>query len=71
MCMVRFEQNEPRRGGLGGTAECVLTFEWNELPVRLSLYEPDAERAQKRRNGRVSERARLASVEALLEAPVA
>jgi hypothetical protein len=67
---IRFEQSEPRRGG-SETAECVLTFEWNELPVRLSLYEPDAERAQKRRNGRVSERARLSSVEALLESPVA
>jgi hypothetical protein len=58
---IRFEQNEPRRGG-GDTAESVLTFDWNEVPVRLSLYEPDAERAQ----GRLSERARLSSVEALL-----
>jgi len=62
---MRFEQNEPRRGG-AEVPECVLTFDWNDLPVRLSLFEPDAERAQKRRNGRVSERARLASVEALL-----
>ena len=65
---VRSDQNEPRRGG-PQVPECVLTFEWDETPVRLSLFEPDAERAQKRRNGRVSERARLASVEALLEAP--
>jgi len=65
---IRFEQNEPRRNG-PDTAECVLTFEWNGFPIRLSLYEPDAERAQKRRNGRVSERARLSSVEALLATP--
>ncbi|CAG0927283.1 MAG: hypothetical protein EFKGCFLK_00146 [Rhodocyclaceae bacterium] len=67
---IRFEQNEPRRGG-SETAECVLAFDWNDFPVRLSLYEPDAERAQKRRNGKVSERARLASVEALLASPAA
>ena len=50
---MRFEQNEPRRGG-AEVPECVLTFDWNDLPVRLSVFEPDAERAQKRRNGRVS-----------------
>ena len=33
---VRFEQNEPRRGG-AEVPECVLTFEHSEFPVRLSL----------------------------------
>ena len=65
---TRFEQKEPRRGG-AEVPECVLTFDWNDFLVRLSLYEPDAERAHKRRNGRASERARLPSVEALLAAP--
>ena len=65
---TRFEQNEPRRGGTE-VPECVLTFDWNDFPVRLSLFEPDAERAHKRRNGRASERARLSSVEALLATP--
>jgi len=60
-----FEQSEPRRGG-SETAECVLTFDWDGLPVRLSLYGPDAERAQKRRNGRPAGRARLPAVENLL-----
>jgi len=46
-----------------------LIVDWNDFSVRLSLYEPDAERAHKRRNGRASERARLPSVEALLAAP--
>lgn len=67
---IRFDQNEPRRGG-AEMPECVLTFDWADIPVRLLLYEPDAERAQKRRNGRVSERARLPSVEALLKTPSA
>lgn len=67
---TRFEQSEPRRGG-AEVPECVLTFEWNDFPVRLSLYEPDAERTHKRRNGRASERARLSSVEALLGVPSA
>ncbi len=65
---IRFEQNEPKRGG-AEVPECVLTFDCNDFPVRLSLYEPDAERAQKRRNGRTAERARLTLVETLLEAP--
>jgi len=63
---VRFEQSMPRRGG-PEQPEYVLTFDWKETPVRLSIFEPDAERAQKRRNGRVSERARLSSVESLLK----
>lgn len=65
---IRFEQDEPRRGG-ADTPECVLTFDWDDLPVRLSLFDPDAERAQKRRNGRVSDRARLSFVEALVATP--
>lgn len=63
---VQFNQVEPRRGAWDGP-ECVLAFEWKELPVRLSLYEPDAERSQRRRNGRVCERARIGAVEILLE----
>ncbi len=64
---VRFDQVEPRRGPFEAP-ECVLTFEWKETPVRLALYEPDAERTQRRRNGRTAERARLAAVEALVGA---
>lgn len=65
---IRFDQHAPRRGGAETTE---LTFDWNGFPVRLSLYEPDAQRAHKRRNGRLSERARLSSVEALLGTPAA
>jgi len=67
---IRFEQNEPRRGG-AEAPECVLTFDCNDFPVKLFLYEPDAERAQKRRNGRTAGRARLPMVEAMLEPPPA
>ncbi|MDR2240699.1 MAG: hypothetical protein LBE33_09675 [Zoogloeaceae bacterium] len=67
---LRIEQNEPRRGG-PELPECVLTFDWNEISVRLSLFAPDAERAQKRRNGRIAGRARLSAVESLLETPAA
>lgn len=65
---IPFEQSEPRRGQFEAP-ECVLTFEWQETPVRLTLFEPDAERTQRRnpRNGRTAERARLAAVQALIE----
>jgi hypothetical protein len=67
---LSFDQTEPRRG-VFEAPECVLTFEWQGSPVRLSLYEPDAERNQRRnpRNGRVAERARLSAVEALFDPP--
>lgn len=61
----RFDQNEPRRGG-AEAPECVLTLDWNGFCVKLALYAPDAERAQKRRNGRSLDRARLPFVESLL-----
>ncbi|MBS3916452.1 MAG: nucleotidyltransferase [Sulfuritalea sp.] len=66
---IKFDQNQPRRGG-AEVPECVVTFDSGDFTVRLSLYEPDAERSHKRRNGRLSERARLPVVESLLlEAP--
>lgn len=64
---VRFEQITPRRGGTDAP-ECVLAFDWDRTPIRLSIYEPAAERNRRRRRGRVCERARLVEVEALLSA---
>lgn len=64
---IAFEQMEPRRGK-PEAPECVLTFECLELPIRLSLYAPDAERVQRRHNGRIAERARLAAVETMIGA---
>ena len=60
---LAYEHREPRRPA-PHTPEAVLSFDWQDIPVRLSIY---AERAQLagRKKG---ERARLASVEALLAA---
>lgn len=62
---IRFEQEDPRRNS-PEQPESVLRLEWDEFPVRLSLYQPDAERVQKRRNGKTMPRARLCAVEALI-----
>lgn len=60
---IHYEHREPRRA-TPDTAEAVLVFDWNEVPVRVSVYEHNAERYS-RRSG---ERARLPGVEALLQA---
>lgn len=65
---IHFEQDEPKKIG-SETPECVLTFDQSEMPIRLSVFNPAMERARRRRNGRISERARLPAVEALLENP--
>lgn len=57
-----YEHREPRRPA-PNTPEAILAFDWEHVPVRLSLYPANAERG--RRGG---ERARLAAVEALLRA---
>ncbi|MBW7859802.1 MAG: hypothetical protein KJZ96_10705 [Rhodocyclaceae bacterium] len=58
---IAYTHREPRRQALH-PPEAILCFDWNEVPVRLSMYDPQAER-----NGRRNtERARLAAVEALL-----
>ncbi len=64
---IPFEQSNARRSGFDGP-ECVLTLEWDQTSIRLSIYPPDAERMQRRsqHSGRTLARARLASVEALL-----
>jgi hypothetical protein len=62
---VSFTQSEPRKGH-GETPEAVLGFECRNLPVRLFLFSPEAERSQRRRNGKCLERARVSLVEALV-----
>jgi len=59
-----YEHREPRRPA-PHAPEAVLAFDWEDVPVRLSIYHTGAERAGKRGQ----ERARLAQVEALLNAP--
>lgn len=59
---VAYEHREPRRPA-PNTPEAILAFDWEHVPIRLSLYPANAERG--RRSG---ERARVAAVEALLRA---
>lgn len=59
-----YEHREPRRPA-PNTPEAVLSFDWNEVPVRLSIYSAGVERGSRRGQ----ERARLAQVEALLHDP--
>lgn len=59
---VAYEHREPRRPA-PNTPEAILTFDWGEVPVRLSIYPASAERHSRRGQ----ERARLPQVEAMLE----
>ncbi|MBN8441454.1 MAG: hypothetical protein J0M28_07110 [Thauera sp.] len=59
---VSYEHREPRRPA-PNTPEAILTFDWGDVPVRLSIYPASAERHGRRGQ----ERARLAQVEALIE----
>jgi len=61
-----YEHREPRRPA-PHAPEAILAFDWEDVPVRLSIYDAGAERAGKRGQ----ERARLAQVEALLNPPAA
>ena len=57
-----YEHREPRRPA-PSTPEAILSFDWDEVPVRLSIYNPNVQR-----NGRrPGERAKLATVRQLLE----
>ena len=64
---VAYEHREPRRNQ-PDAPEAILVFDWDEIPVKLRIYAPDIERLG-RRGARQLERARLATVEALVSAP--
>lgn len=59
---IDYEHREPRRV-THGTPEAILSLDWDDVPVRLTLYERLGERSSRRG----TERARLAAVETLLE----
>ena len=59
---LAYEHREPRRPP-PHAPEAILAFDWDDVPIRLSIYEGRAERVT-RKGG---ERARLPAVEALLE----
>ncbi len=58
---IAYEHCEPQRGA-PNAPEAVLCFDWNDVPVRLSIFDAQAER----RGPRGGERARLAAVEEML-----
>lgn len=58
---IAYEHREPRRPA-PNAPEAILSFDWEQVPIRLSIYPAHAERA----NRRHAERARLPAVEALL-----
>lgn len=58
---IHYEHREPRKPA-PHTPEAILSFEWDDVPVRLSIFESRAERTR-----HSSERARLTAVEALLQ----
>lgn len=59
---MAYEHREPRRVAVNAP-EAILCFDWDDVPIRLSIHEGRAERAGRRS----AERARLPAVETLLE----
>ncbi|MDX5363283.1 MAG: hypothetical protein LPJ91_03915 [Pseudazoarcus pumilus] len=60
---VQYEHRETRRV-INHMPEVILSFEWDDVPVRLTIHEQVAERAPRRG----AERARVSAIEALLQA---
>ena len=58
---IDYEHRAIRRPG-PDAPEAILTFDWDEVPVKLCIYGPVADRMPRRNGG---ERARIAAVEAL------
>ena len=65
---VAYEHREPRRNQ-PDAPEAILVFDWGDVPVKLRIYSPDVERLTRRgpHGARQMERARLATVEALIK----
>ena len=65
---VAYDHREPRRNQ-PDAPEAILVFDWGDVPVKLRIYSPDVERLSRRspHGARQMERARLATVEALIE----
>ena len=59
---MAYEHREPRRS-MAHPPETILCFDWEDVPVRLTVFDQNAERAGRR----TTERASLRAVEALLE----
>ncbi len=65
---VAYEHREPRRNQ-PDAPEAILVFDWGDVPVKLRIYSLDVERLSRSspHGARQMERARLATVEALIE----
>ena len=61
---LAYTHREVRRPG-PETPEAILSFDWEEVPIKLCVFPPLAERVARRNGG---ERARLAAVQALYAA---
>lgn len=59
---MAYEHREPRRT-MAHRPETLLCFDWDDVPIRLAVFDQNAERTGRRS----AERARLQAVEALLE----
>ncbi len=59
---LQYEHREPRRPA-PGLPEAVICFDWDEVPIRLSIFEAHSARAGRR----AVERARLPAIQALLD----
>ncbi len=64
---LAYDHREPRKPA-PGAPEAVLSLDWDDIPVRLSIYPSTAERNSRRHH---PERARLAQVETLLNVATA
>ncbi|HMY48576.1 MAG TPA: hypothetical protein PLD90_02965 [Rhodocyclaceae bacterium] len=63
---VPYDHREPRRNQPDGP-EAILHLDWDDIPITLRVYPQDVERLGRRGHGtRPTERARLATVEALV-----
>ncbi|MEC5398126.1 hypothetical protein [Uliginosibacterium sp. H1] len=61
------EHREVRRNG-PDSPEAILVFDYDEVPVKLRVFDPVVERSGRRSGGKPVERARIEAVQALLAA---
>jgi hypothetical protein len=62
---IRYDLREPRRPG-PEAPEAYLDFDWEDVPIRAAVFSHQSERNARRGGSRTHERARLATVEALV-----
>lgn len=63
---IRYEHRETRRGG-HDAPEAVLSFDWEDVPFKLSIYDRVAQRTPRRSGGRQLERIGIDSLLSIIE----